>query len=127
MLRFIHLLTILYAVILTLLLELPSVPQDIDPVPAPLAIYKHLIAFTVLGILVELGRCRKSMLFWMCVLILYAIGTEILQGLLHQICNRFFGWEDIVLNILGILLGTFIGHFCRLFVKRPSETLDKMG
>ena len=127
MLRIIRLFTVFYVLVLTLLLELPSVPQEIDPVPASLANYKHLVAFTLLGFFVELGRFKRSMRFWVSLLILYAIGTELLQWLLHPICHRFFGWEDILNNIVGVLLGTFIGYFCRPLIKRPSELLDKRG
>jgi len=127
MLQIIHWFTVFYVIVLTLLLELPSVPQEVDPVPAPLAIFKHLVAFTLLGFLVELGRWKKSMLFWLSMLTLYSVGTEVLQGLLHPICNRFFDWQDIVHNIVGVLLGTLIGHFCRPLVKKLSESLDKKG
>ena len=125
MLRFVHLFTIFYIIVLTLLLELPGVPKEFDPVPSSLAICKHLGAFTLLGFLVELGRYKKTMFFWVGTLILYSISTEVLQGLLYPICNRHFDWVDIVHNLLGVLLGTFIGYFCRPFVKRPLESLDK--
>jgi len=110
--------TIFYFIVLTLLLELPSVPQEIDPVPGPLAGYKHLIAFTLLGFLVELGRYKKSMLFWVGVLCLYAIGSEVFQWLLHSICHRYFDWEDILHNVVGLLLGTLIGYFCRPLINQ---------
>jgi len=125
MLRIVHWTTIFYVVILTLLLELPNPAPVIDPIAGPLSGHKHLVAFTILGFLVELGRCKKTMLFWLGVLVLYAIGTEVLQGLLHSICNRYFGWLDIVHNIVGLLLGTFIGYFCRPLVKRPTDVSEK--
>ena len=128
MLRIIHWFTIIYIIVLTLLLELPSVPPEIiETIGKPVVKYAHLVTFTLLGFLVELGRCKRSMRFWMSVLFLYAIGTEVLQWLLHPVCYRFFGWEDILNNIAGILFGTFIGHFCRPLVKRPSKSLDKKG
>lgn len=116
MLRLIHLSTIFYAIVLTLLLEMPSVPPEIDPVPEPLAICKHLAAFTILGFLVELGRTKKSILFWMSILLLCAISTEFLQGLLQPICHRVFDWQDMLHNVMGVFLGTLIGHFCRRLV-----------
>ena len=117
MLRFVHCSTIFYVIVLTLLLEMPSVPPEIDPVPEPLAICKHLVAFTILGFLVELGRTKKPILFWMSMLLLYAISTEFLQGLLQPICYRVFDWHDMLHNIIGVFLGTLIGHFCRPLMK----------
>ena len=113
MLRHIHWATIFYVIVLTLLLEMPSIPPEIDPVPTPLAICKHLVAFTILGFLVELGRKKKSLLFWMSILLLYAIGTECLQGLLQPICHRVFDWHDMLHNVIGVFLGALLGHFCR--------------
>ena len=121
MLRIVHCFTIFYVIVLVLLLELPSVPPEIDPVPEPLAICKHLAALTLLGFFVELGRTKKSMFFWVSLLLLFAIGTEFLQGLLQPICNRIFDWHDMFHNILGVCLGMFIGHFCRPLAQR----LDK--
>jgi len=126
----VHYSTIIYIIVLTLLLELPSPPQEWDPVPGPWAICKHLLAFTILGFLVELGRVKKSMLFWLGILFLYSIGTEVLQWVLHPICNRYFDLQDILHDVVGVLLGTFIGHVCRPLVKRPTESnesLDKIG
>jgi len=122
MLRVIHCFTIFYVIVLTLLLELPSIPPEVSPVDESVRGYAHLITFTLLGFLVELGRCKRTMLFWLGILILYAFGTEFLQLLLHPICHRFFDWEDIVQNVLGVFLGTFIGHFCRPLVKRLDKT-----
>ena len=130
MLRMVHCSTIIYVIVLTLLLELPSPPQEWDPVPSPWAICKHLVAFTILGFLVELGRVKKSMLFWLGILFLYSIGTEVLQGILRPICNRHFDLQDMLHNVVGVLLGTFIGYGCRPLVKRPTEStesLDKSG
>ena len=124
MLKIIRLSTILYVIVLTLLLELPIAVQE-GSVVVPLVNHAHLITFTLLGFLVELGRCKKSMLFWVSMLLVYAVGTDCLQWLLHPICQRCFDWVDIVNNIVGVFLGTFVGYFCRPLVKRPSETLDK--
>ena len=115
-LRLIHWSAFLYLIVLTLLLELPSLPEEIAPLCETWAFSKHLAAFAILGFLVELGRSKGTMFFWVGVLIFYGIGTEVLQLLLHSLCNRFFAWEDILHNTLGVLLGTFIGHFCRPFV-----------
>ena len=128
MLRIIHWFTIVYVIVLTLLLQLPSLPPEVaDTVAESVRKYAHLITFTLLGFLVELGRVKKSMLFWVSILVAYAVGTEVLQLLLHSICNRFFCWEDILHNIVGVFLGTLIGYFCRPLVKRPNKSLTKIA
>ena len=125
MLRIIRLFTIFYVIVLTLLLELPGT-QSLRPA-VPASGYAHLITFALLGLLVELGRCKKSMLFWIGILALYALGTEVLQGLLNSIFHREFDWRDLLQDVLGMLLGTLTGHYCRPLVKRLSESLDKKG
>ena len=127
MLRIVRLFTIFYVIVLTLLLELPGT-QNLHPVVPGFGLrYAHLITFALLGFLVELGRCKKSMLFWIVVLALYACSTEVLQGLLNSICHREFDWQDILQDVLGMLFGTIIGHYCRPLVQRLFESLDKKG
>ena len=127
MLRIIRWTTLFYAIVLTFLLEMPSVPPEINPLGnSPVKVFIHMITFAILGFLVELGRTKKSMLFWLSMLALYSVGTEILQALLNSICHRCFDWYDIAQNVSGVLLGTFVGYCCRTFVKRPSKSLDKM-
>ena len=108
--------TILYVIVLTFLLELPA-PQrflfSLDFIEHTEG-YKHLIAFTLLGCLVELSRRKRSVFFWVNVLFIYSFGTEILQGLLSPICHRVFDWQDLVQDVLGILFGTLIGYFWKL-------------
>jgi glycopeptide antibiotics resistance protein len=53
------------------------------------------------------------MFFSVSVLFLYSFDTEVLQGLMNPICHRVFEWRDLFQNVLGVLLGTVIGHFCR--------------
>jgi len=121
MLRFVHHFTLFYIIVLTLLLELPSAPPVIvESIGKPVVKHAHLITFALLGMLVELGRDKKTMLFWINMLLLYAIGTECLQWLLHPLCNRVFDWRDLVNNIVGLFFGIFIGYVCRPLVKRPS-------
>ena len=115
MLRMIRWFTVFYVIVLTLLLELPGIRQ-VDFVDVSVAGYEHLITFTLLGFLVELSRNKQSILFWVGMLFLYSFGTEVLQGLLNPICHRVFDWRDLFHNVLGVLLGTLIGHFCRSFV-----------
>jgi len=119
MLRIIHWFTIFYVIVLTLLLQLPVKAPEVVETVAGLAVrHAHLITFALLGFLVELGRVKKSMLFWVGVLIAYAVGTEVLQLILHPIFNRFFCWYDILNNIVGLSFGVLVGHFCRPFVNR---------
>ena len=126
MLQIIHWFTIFYVILLTLLLELPiDPPENLDPMIEPIVRHAHLIAFALLGFLVELGRCKKAVLFWGIMLILYAVGTEVLQWILHPICYRWFDLYDILNNVVGLFFGTLVGYFCQPLVKRPSETLDK--
>jgi len=127
MLRIVHLLTLFYVIVLTLLLEMPNVPSEYDPIPSPMAVCKHIAALSILGFLIELGRTRKSMTFWLGILLLYATTAEAMQWVLEPICHRYFDWQDMLHNVVGVLLGVLIGYFCRPLVKRPSKTLDKMG
>ena len=115
--RIIQWLAIVYVIILTLLLELPSEVAEEVPV-GMLSEYVHLCAFTLLGFLVELCRKNRSILFWVGLLVVYSFATEVTQGLLHTLCNRVFDGKDLVQNVLGILLGTAIGHYCRPLVQR---------
>lgn len=124
--RVIHRFTIFYVIVLTLLLELPiDPPEFVEDFGGPLVRHAHIITFTLLGFLVELGRNKASMRFWVSILLLYAIGTDVLQWLLHPICHRCFDLYDILNNIVGVFLGTLIGHFCRPLVIEPNKSLDK--
>ena len=120
LLRIIQWCTILYVIALTLLLELPNPQRFLLHLDAmePTEGYKHLIAFTLLGFLVELSRRKRTVFFWVGILALYAIGTEILQGLLNPIFHRTFDFLDIMQDIFGILLGTGIGYCCRFLMYR---------
>ena len=117
--------TIFYVIVLTFLLEMPSgfLSGTSLTVVEPARGYAHLITFTLLGFLTELSREKRSFVFWGCTLLLYALATEVLQALLSSICHRTFDWRDICQNILGIVTGTSLGHFCRPFVvKQPENT-----
>jgi len=125
MLKIVHRFTIFYIIVLILLLELPSVPPEVMVlIGVPKVKYAHLITFAMLGFLVELGRCKHSMRFWISILLLCAVGTELLQWLLYPICYRCCDWVDMVNNIVGLFLGIFTGYVCRPYIKRPSETPD---
>jgi glycopeptide antibiotics resistance protein len=113
---------ILYVIVLTLLLELPSGVREIVPGISLVQGCEHLVAFTLLGFLVELSREKKSVLFWVNLLFLYSFTTEVLQWLLSSICYRCFDWDDLLLDVGGVLLGTVIGHWCRPFVQRRMFT-----
>jgi len=124
LLRIIRWFTIFYVIVLTLLLELPVAPT-VSSIEQSTRGYAHLIIFALLGFLVELCRRKRSLFFWICVLCLYAVGTEVLQWLLRSICHREFDWIDVSQDVVGVLLGTLIGYFCRPLVQRLSESLDK--
>jgi glycopeptide antibiotics resistance protein len=79
--------------------------------------YEHLMIFALLGFLVEMSRKKRSIIFWACVLILYSFATEVLQGLLNPICHRFFTWNDLIQNILGVLIGIAIGYYFRPVIR----------
>ena len=114
--RIIQWFAIFYVIVLTLLLELPIKVGEAASGGMAMG-YAHLLTFTLLGFLVELSRKKRSLLFWIGVLIVYAFATEVMQGLLNPICNRVFEWADILQNVLGVLFGTAIGHYCRRFVQ----------
>ncbi|MDR0521390.1 MAG: VanZ family protein [Planctomycetaceae bacterium] len=100
--------TVCYVIVLTILLEMPAAVRAENPVP-PARGYEHLITFTLLGVLVELGRRQKSFLFVLILLSVYSVGTEIVQGCLSPICHRTCDTQDLIQDIAGILLGLFAG------------------
>ncbi|MDR2705295.1 MAG: VanZ family protein [Planctomycetaceae bacterium] len=120
LLRFLHFITACYAVFLTLLLWLPN-PKDLlygwQPSEQTSG-YSHLITFMLLGFLVELGRRKKSPLFWIVLLILYAFFTEIIQEILPI---RTFEWRDITQDLCGITLGLGIAVLCRFAIKKIKK------
>jgi len=117
--RIIQWLTIIYIIVLTILLEVPSGVGEVVLTPVGIVrSYVHLFAFILLGFLVELSREKRSILFWVGLLVVYSFATEVAQGLLSPICNRTFAWEDFLQDVLGVLLGTAIGHYCRSFVRQ---------
>ncbi|GHT18271.1 hypothetical protein FACS1894189_5970 [Planctomycetales bacterium] len=120
MLRFLHYLTALYAFVLTLLLLLP----DVRKVPHPhtdAENYTHIIIFSLLAFLVELGRRQKNFFFWAAILFVYAFLTEVLQGLLSNLTGRMFDWNDIQQNFAGILLGLFLGFIAAYISRRVTS------
>lgn len=119
--QFIHFATCSYAVLLTLLLWLPD-PRVLffgfEPSEGTQG-YAHLIAFSLLGFLVELDRTKRSRFFWATVLICYTILTEIVQEILPV---RSFDLADIIQDLAGIFLGLWLGTLwrnvlCRTFTK----------
>ncbi|MDR3196277.1 MAG: VanZ family protein [Planctomycetaceae bacterium] len=119
-LRLLHYLTACYAIFLTLLLWLPN-PKVLFYGWQPSGDtggYAHLFTFTILGFLVELGRRKKSFLFWVFWLILYVFLTEIVQELLPI---RSFEWVDIFQDIFGIVIGLAVGLFCRFAAAKISK------
>ncbi|MDR2115100.1 MAG: VanZ family protein [Planctomycetaceae bacterium] len=115
-LRLLHYITACYAIFLTMLLWLPN-PKVLlhgwQP-PDKTSGYDHLITFIVLGFLVELGRRKKNIIFWIFLLILYAFFTEIIQELLPI---RSFEWIDIFQDLCGITIGLGFALLCRKITK----------
>jgi glycopeptide antibiotics resistance protein len=111
--------TLLYVIVLTLLLELPTISLPKDPTGGGVEVNAHVVTFTLLGLLVELCRRKKSVFFWIGALLCYSLSTEVLQGLLHPICHRYFDWHDLFHDVIGVLLGIFLIYFIRtLFFQR---------
>jgi VanZ family protein len=111
-LRLLHYVTVVYVVFLTLLLWLPD-PKVLlhgwQPSEATHG-YSHLMTFLLLGFLVELGRRKKSILFWIALLVFYTFFTEIVQEMLPI---RSFEWIDIFQDLCGIFLGLGFASLCR--------------
>jgi len=118
--RIIQRLAIIYVIVLTFLLELPSDVAEEVPVGILMG-YTHMFAFALLGFLVELSRKKRSILFWVGLLVMYSFATEVMQWLLHPLCNRSFEWADLLQDVVGVLLGTAVGHYFRPFVQRQAR------
>ncbi|MDR2440083.1 MAG: VanZ family protein [Planctomycetaceae bacterium] len=123
-LRLLHYITGCYAVFLTLLLWLPNPTvllngwQPSDKTQG----YEHLITFTLLGFLVELGRRKKNILFWIFLLVFYTFFTEIIQEILPI---REFQWIDIFQDLFGITIGLGLALFCRFAANYIRKFTDK--
>ena len=117
-----RILTVAYWTFLTLLLWLPD-PRALlwgwEPTGGPRG-YAHIITFSLLGLLVELGRREKSILFWVGVLVAYTFLTEIVQEMLPI---RAFEWRDIFQDLIGAFLGLGIGFLLRRgWTRRKSHS-----
>jgi hypothetical protein len=124
MLRFLHYITACYVVFLTLLLWLPD-PRVLLYGWQPseeTGGYAHLITFSLLGFLVELGRRKKSRSFWIGMLVFYTFLTEIVQEMLPI---RSFEWQDIRQDLCGMFVGIGLGILCR-FTWRNSKIFSKI-
>lgn len=111
--RVFRLITWSYVLFLTLLLWVPE-PKALIVHWEPgvkTASYSHILAFLLLGFLVELNRKKQSRFFWTTVLIGYALLTEIVQDMLPV---RSFEIADLIQNFAGIFLGLWVGGLCRL-------------
>ena len=107
-----RILTVAYWIFLTLLLWLPD-PRVLlwgwEPTEGPRG-YAHIITFSLLGLLIELGRREKSILFWGGVLIGYTFFTEFVQEMLPI---RAFEWGDVCQDLTGAFLGLAVGYALR--------------
>ncbi len=107
-----HALTGLYVEFLTLLLWLSN-PKvllfGLEPSDDASG-YAHLITFTLLGFMVELGRRRKSVATWFGILVFYGLFTEYVQ---HFLPIRGFELRDLGQDVIGILLGMGIAWIAK--------------
>lgn len=81
--------------------------------------YSHLISFSLLGFLVELGRRKRSIFFWATLLLGYTLLTEIVQEILPI---RSFEIIDIAQDLAGLYFGLWTAALCRLpFTNREKK------
>jgi hypothetical protein len=113
MLRCLHFISWSYFAALTALLLSPDFSE---PLRRGIAgeNYTHVVVFGILGLLSELGRRKKTFAFWTVFLCVYAIGSEVLQGLMNPICHRVFDMNDLVQDCAGVQIGMVIGWVCNL-------------
>ncbi len=111
--RFLHACTVCYTVFLTLLLWLPD-PRTLlwgwQPSGGALG-FAHLITFSVLGFLAELGRRDWSLLTLTSLLLGYAVLTEIVQEMLPI---RSFEIIDLAQDLAGL----YAGIWCAACVRK---------
>ncbi len=114
-LRFLRWATLGYAVLLTLLLWLPD-PRELlwgwQPRGDVMG-YSHLIAFSILGFLVELGRRERSFFFRATLLFGYTLLTEIVQELIP---HRSFELIDVAQDLAGLYFGLWCAASGRLVI-----------
>lgn len=118
LLRCVRIITIVYTVFLTLLLWLPDPRKlfwDWQPTGS-VGGNIHLITFSILGLLVELSRREKSVLFCVTMLVLYTFITEIVQEISPT--PRRFDWQDISQDLLGVFFGIAAGLFLKFACRR---------
>lgn len=119
--KLLHWVTWSYVVFLTLLLWLPD-PRVLlwgwQPGEEAMG-YSHLITFSLLGLLVELGRRQRSFFFWASLMLGYTLLTEIVQE-----CTGFRSFE--VIDIAQDLAGLYLGFWLAALVKRfPFQNAKK--
>lgn len=116
---------IAYVVFLTLLLWFPDPRQLLWGLQAGESTegYAHVLTFSLLGFLVEIGRRKKSVFFWATMLILYTFTTEIVQ---HFLPVRSFDVADILQDFAGIFIG-FWGATAARFLLPASLHNPKNG
>lgn len=76
----------------------------------------HFLMFAVLMLFILRSWPSVSPLFWVGVLLFYAVGTELVQILIP---NRTFEWLDIVQDALGIMLAFLVDLALRFYLFRP--------
>jgi hypothetical protein len=123
MIRCLHLFTILYTAGLTYLLWIPdpAVWANRFHIHERYIQYPHLITFGFLGLLVELGRQKKSVVFWATLLFAYIMLTEIVQEVLPL---RSFEVIDILDDVNGVGIGFYFAAVAKIWFKQYVSRRD---
>ncbi len=79
----------------------------------------HLCIFAFLGFSLSMSFKKLNVKYFLLIIFLYGLGTEILQEVMHM--GRSFELLDIVADVVGACLGLITYRFfLRLY---PDETL----
>ncbi|KKD59387.1 hypothetical protein RN22_15835 [Grimontia sp. AD028] len=82
------------------------------------AIYLHMFGSVALGILCRLAS-SKGIILGLPVTTLFVLILVVLdESLQSQIPSRQFSWLDMIVNVFGVLLGTY---FCSLIATLQSK------
>ena len=68
--------------------------------------FVHVAIFICLAIGVELGRVRRTVSFWLILLLVFGPISECIQTQ----TGRGFEWLDILQDTMGVIIGTIIGY-----------------
>ncbi|MDR3181793.1 MAG: VanZ family protein [Planctomycetaceae bacterium] len=120
MLRCLHYFSWFYFTVLTFLLLSPDLTEPLRRGVKGES-YAHLLIFGLLGLLFELGRRKKTFEFWSLFLTIYAVSTELLQGILSPVFHRECDLNDMIQDSAGIQAGMVIVRLCVLAVQWKKQ------